>query len=66
MPGEVWVEIRTPKLRGDANNYIKAICDYLVSRELTEDDRLHTKVSIEVDPWIVDGLCRISIMARRT
>lgn len=66
VPGEVSIEIRTSKLRGDANNYIKAICDYLVSRELTDDDRLHTKVSIEVDPWILDGLCRILIMSRRT
>ena len=47
VSGECSVEIRMPRTRGDANNYTKATCDYLVSRELTDDDKWHIKVSIE-------------------
>ena len=46
--GPCSVEVHIPRTRGDANNYLKATCDYLVSRNITDDDKFHVKVSIEV------------------
>lgn len=48
VEGRCAVEIRIPQVRGDANNYPKSVCDFLVSRELTDDDKFHVKVSVEI------------------
>lgn len=60
VEGRCSVEIRIPRVRGDANNYTKAACDYLVSRELTDDDRLQVKVSVEIVPEL--DCCEIFII----
>jgi crossover junction endodeoxyribonuclease RusA len=62
VAGEYEVEIRVPKtMRGDVDNRTKAVLDFLVSREITEDDRNCRKVTIErsADTW----LCEVTITA---
>jgi Holliday junction resolvase RusA-like endonuclease len=59
--GELEVHIRLPKgTRGDVDNRIKAISDFLVSREVTGDDRHNWRVTIERS---LDGLdCEVEII----
>lgn len=46
--GPVSVTIRVPRTtRIDVDNFCKATCDYLVSRELTDDDHNYTRVTVE-------------------
>jgi hypothetical protein len=61
MTGPLEIRIRLPlKARGDVSNRIKAIEDYLVSREITGDDRHNWRVSIERS---LDGLdCQVEII----
>lgn len=48
VSGQVALAIKIPaKTRGDVTNRIKLVEDYLVSREITPDDRHNWKVSIE-------------------
>jgi crossover junction endodeoxyribonuclease RusA len=48
VTGQVIVAIKVPKgTRGDISNRIKAAEDFLVSRQITGDDRHNIKVSIE-------------------
>jgi Holliday junction resolvase RusA-like endonuclease len=59
--GERELEIRIPaNTKGDVSNRIKAIEDYLVSREITGDDRFNRKVSIERDVSLFD-LCVVTV-----
>lgn len=48
VEGPCSVEIRIPPGRYDAGNMTKAPQDFLVSRELTDDDKFHVKVSVEI------------------
>jgi Holliday junction resolvase RusA-like endonuclease len=46
--GKLEIKIRLPmKMRGDVSNRIKAAEDYLVSREITGDDKHNWKISAE-------------------
>jgi len=60
MTGPLSVRITVPrKTRGDVSNYIKAAEDYLVSREITGDDKNNVRVSCEkgdVDCCVVEIL----------
>jgi len=48
IPGPCDLHIKVPaKMRGDVDNRIKAVADYLVSRQITADDKFYRKVSIE-------------------
>lgn len=50
LSGKLEIQIKLPEIRGDASNRIKAAEDFLVSRELTGDDRHNHKVSVEIVP----------------
>ena len=56
------VTVRVPKTRGDIDNRLKALVDYLVSRKIVPDDRHMRAVSVRVDPEL-DGkdYCEIEI-----
>lgn len=61
VTGPAMVEIRLPLfVRGDCSNRIKAAEDWLVSRQLTSDDRLNRKVSIE---FAAVSCCEITVRA---
>ncbi len=48
VTGPLEIKIRLPmNMRGDVSNRIKAAEDYLVSREITGDDKHNWKVSVE-------------------
>jgi Holliday junction resolvase RusA-like endonuclease len=48
LSGPLEVCIRLPRqTRGDVSNRIKAVEDYLVSRQVTDDDRFNARVTIE-------------------
>lgn len=48
IDGPLVLEIKLPlSTRGDVDNRVKVLSDYLVSRRITPDDRHHQKVSIE-------------------
>lgn len=49
ITGKCDVAFRLPKIVGDASNRIKAAEDYLVSRNITGDDKNNHRVSIEID-----------------
>ena len=50
-------------MRGDCSNRLKAAEDYLVSRDITADDKHNWKVSVERDPAIEKGFCEIQVEA---
>jgi Holliday junction resolvase RusA-like endonuclease len=55
------IEIRIPdNTKGDITNRIKLLEDYLVSREITGDDKFNRKVSIERDVSLFD-LCVVTV-----
>ena len=54
------VLIQVPPTRADVYNLGKAPQDFLVSRELTDDDKFHVKVSLEVVPGL--DCCLITII----
>lgn len=58
------VEIRMPKIRGDLDNRIKAILDFLVRVGLTLDDRHARRVSIEED-LSLDRECVVTVAQRK-
>jgi Holliday junction resolvase RusA-like endonuclease len=61
--GKATVLVRIPhSARGDAENRLKATCDYLVSRELTDDDRNYTRVTVERAD-IPAGECEVVVEA---
>ncbi len=48
VSGPCVVQIKVPyTMKGDISNRIKALEDYMVTRELTSDDSLTAKISIE-------------------
>jgi Holliday junction resolvase RusA-like endonuclease len=57
------VRIRVPKIRGDIDNRIKAILDFLVRVGLTLDDRYARCVAIEED-LTLKGECVVTIAQR--
>lgn len=62
-PCEIHIKVPT-KTRGDISNRIKAAEDYLVSREITGDDKHNRKVTIERDDavaWCVITVTPVSI-----
>jgi crossover junction endodeoxyribonuclease RusA len=62
--GEYELSIRLPKAtRGDVDNRVKAVADYLVSREITADDRHCQKITVQraADTW----LCEVEIMGAK-
>lgn len=59
--GRLSVEIRLPKIKGDASNRIKAAEDYLVSRNITGDDRHNHRVCVEIDEALPPYYCQIKI-----
>lgn len=62
VEGEYKLTIRVPKtMRGDADNRIKAVSDYLVSREITPDDRHCQSFTIERCHSTVE--CEVEVMA---
>jgi len=57
--GQLRLEIIIPATtRGDASNRIKAVEDFLVSRNITGDDRNNWEVTIKRDKSI--GCCRVT------
>ena len=62
VTGPYELSIKLPKIRGDLSNRIKIAEDYLVSREITSDDRYNRKISIEIDETL--QCCEISIIPR--
>lgn len=61
VSGWLALAIKIPaKVRGDASNRIKLVEDFLVSREITPDDRHNWKVSIERSHGLVD-CCEVEI-----
>lgn len=51
--GPACVTIRLPQhMRGDVDNRIKPILDWMVSRELTADDSTHQSVTARRDPTL--------------
>lgn len=59
--GPCELSIRIPaKTRGDASNRIKLAEDFLVSRQITGDDKHNRKVSIERDASLTDD-CVVTI-----
>lgn len=50
-------------LRGDCDNRIKVASDYLVSRELTSDDRHFVSVTARKAAHVVPGFCEIEVTA---
>ena len=62
VEGTYELAIRIPaNTRGDISNRIKVCEDYLVSREITSDDKHNRKVSIERDESLTDGFCVVTI-----
>jgi Holliday junction resolvase RusA-like endonuclease len=64
--GKYIVEIALPEMmRGDVDNRIKAIVDYLgpKGRGLTPDDKHLWKVSVERDPTVEPGWCHVRARA---
>ena len=61
LRGRLEIQIRLPSIRGDATNRIKSAEDFLVSREITGDDRHNHKVSVEIVPEL--DCCEIIILA---
>jgi hypothetical protein len=57
--GRCIVEIKVPKTRADPSTLIKLPEDFLVSREITGDDKHSRKVSVEVDESL--DCCLITI-----
>lgn len=58
--GPIALTIRVPaKMRGDISNRLKACEDYLVTREITPDDKHNWKVSIERSPEV--DCCEVEI-----
>lgn len=55
------VQIRIPPSKADIDNKIKAVIDYLVSREITGDDRNNLKVSIEASRFL--DCCEVTIIS---
>lgn len=47
--GKLELQIKFPKTRKDTTNMLKAVEDYLVSREITGDDKYNWSVSAKVD-----------------
>jgi crossover junction endodeoxyribonuclease RusA len=60
--GQYELAIKVPNVRGDIDNRIKAISDFLVSREITPDDRHCQRVSVERDAGM--DCCRVEIIER--
>lgn len=58
-PCEIRIKI-PPNKRADPSNKIKAAEDFLVSREITGDDRNNHKISIEVDATV--DCCEVTII----
>lgn len=65
ISGKVAVTIRVPvESPSDVDNMAKICCDYLVSRELTDDDRNYTRVTVE-RAALPAGECEVVVEAVR-
>lgn len=60
ISGPCSILIRIPVSRADASNRIKVAEDFLVSRELTDDDKHNRRVTVEVDEKL--ECCEIIIL----
>lgn len=57
------LEIRIPKAtRGDADNRVKAVSDFLVRVQVTPDDRHCQKVTIERDASVPALICLVRVL----
>lgn len=64
MRGLLILDIRVPeKTRGDITNRIKTLEDWLVSRNITGDDKHNWRVSIERDPNLTTE-CEILVRSK--
>lgn len=62
--GKYIVEISLPEMmRGDIDNRIKGLVDFLVGKGITPDDKHMRKVSIERDPAVEPGWCHVRARA---
>src|SRR6185436_17438534 len=62
VTGRCQIIIRLPEgMRGDASNRIKAAEDYLVSREITSDDKHNREVTAKFDKGVEKNFCIIQI-----
>jgi Holliday junction resolvase RusA-like endonuclease len=62
--GAYVVEIGLPEMmRGDVDNRIKPVLDFLVSRGLTPDDKHLRKLSIERSEAVEPGWCHVTARA---
>lgn len=62
--GKYIVAIALPEMmRGDIDNRIKGIVDFMANRGLTPDDKHLWKVSVERDPAVEPGWCNVTVRA---
>ena len=62
ITGPYEVRIIVPRGRPDLDNLNKAVIDFLVSRELTPDDKHCCKITTERDPEL--NYCRVIVIER--
>ncbi len=60
MSGRYRVEIAVPEGRKDIDGYAKAILDWMVSRQITDDDKFLAKLTIEIDPEL-EKECQVTV-----
>ena len=60
MRGKLEIQIRVPKTRADISGLIKSAEDFLVSREITGDDKHNHRISIQVDETV--DCCVVTIL----
>jgi crossover junction endodeoxyribonuclease RusA len=65
--GAYLVEITLPEMiRGDIDNRIKPISDFLVTEGVTPDDKYMWKVSVERNPNVPPGECHVTARSIKT
>jgi Holliday junction resolvase RusA-like endonuclease len=65
--GAYLVEITLPEMiRGDIDNRIKPISDFLVTEGVTPDDKHLWKVSVERNPNVEPGWCHVTARSIKT
>lgn len=67
VTGAYEVEITLPEMmRGDIDNRIKGLVDFMAQKGLTPDDKHLWKVSIRRDPNVPPGKCHVTARSIKT
>lgn len=62
IKGPYSLHISVPQsMRGDVDNRVKPLADFLVSQEITTDDRFCQAITVRRDPSVPKGMCRVTI-----